>query len=104
MKPAIAYIRVSTARQGKSGLGMEAQQEALARFAAAEGHIRCLLADKGYDADRDGLIESAPDPADGRSSRITLTEIAKARLPDAVVALLRGNREGTDRAVRWQAD
>jgi DNA invertase Pin-like site-specific DNA recombinase len=38
MKPAIAYIRVSTARQGKSGLGMEVQQQALARFAEAEGY------------------------------------------------------------------
>jgi DNA invertase Pin-like site-specific DNA recombinase len=38
MKPAIAYIRVSTARQGKSGLGLEAQQAALARFAEAEGY------------------------------------------------------------------
>lgn len=36
-KPAIAYIRVSTQRQGKSGLGLEAQQAALARFAEAEG-------------------------------------------------------------------
>src|SRR3954468_4063276 len=35
---AIAYIRVSTARQGKSGLGFEAQQAALARFAEAEGY------------------------------------------------------------------
>lgn len=37
MRPAIAYTRVSTARQGKSGLGLEAQQSALARFAEAEG-------------------------------------------------------------------
>ena len=37
MKPAIAYIRVSTAKQGRSGLGLEAQQAALARFAVAEG-------------------------------------------------------------------
>src|SRR6185436_13638782 len=37
MKPFISYIRVSTARQGKSGLGLEAQRAALARFAEAEG-------------------------------------------------------------------
>jgi DNA invertase Pin-like site-specific DNA recombinase len=37
MRSAIAYIRVSTAKQGRSGLGLEAQQAALARFAEAEG-------------------------------------------------------------------
>jgi DNA invertase Pin-like site-specific DNA recombinase len=37
VRPAIAYIRVSTAKQGRSGLGLEAQQAALARFAEAEG-------------------------------------------------------------------
>ena len=37
MKQAIAYIRVSTAQQGKSGLGLEAQRAAIAKFAAAEG-------------------------------------------------------------------
>jgi MarR family transcriptional regulator for hemolysin len=43
--------------------------------------------------ERDGLIQRAPDPADGRSSCITLTEVAEARLPDAVAALHRGNHE-----------
>jgi DNA invertase Pin-like site-specific DNA recombinase len=38
MKPAIAYTRVSTDRQGRSGLGLEAQQASLARFAEAEGY------------------------------------------------------------------
>ena len=33
----LSYIRVSTARQGRSGLGLAAQKEAIARFAAAEG-------------------------------------------------------------------
>jgi DNA invertase Pin-like site-specific DNA recombinase len=33
----IAYYRVSTARQGRSGLGLEAQREAVRRFATAEG-------------------------------------------------------------------
>ena len=33
----IGYVRVSTSKQGPSGLGIEAQREALARFAQAEG-------------------------------------------------------------------
>ncbi len=34
MKPIVAYIRVSTRKQGRSGLGIEAQREALNRLAA----------------------------------------------------------------------
>ena len=33
---AIAYYRVSTQRQGRSGLGLEAQRSTIARFAEAE--------------------------------------------------------------------
>jgi DNA invertase Pin-like site-specific DNA recombinase len=36
MDSAIAYLRVSTRQQGRSGLGIEAQRTALARFAEAE--------------------------------------------------------------------
>jgi DNA invertase Pin-like site-specific DNA recombinase len=36
-RPLIGYVRVSTATQGRSGLGIQAQQEALTRFAQSEG-------------------------------------------------------------------
>src|SRR5450432_4066919 len=37
MTDIVTYIRVSTAHQGKSGLGLAAQRSALAQFAKAEG-------------------------------------------------------------------
>lgn len=46
--------------------------------------------------ERDGLIRRSPDPADGRSRRIALTDTALARLPDACAALFQGNREALD--------
>src|SRR3979411_2473136 len=36
MEPAVAYLRVSTQQQQRSGLGIEAQRVAIERFAAAE--------------------------------------------------------------------
>ncbi len=39
MDSLIAYLRVSTGQQGRSGLGVEAQREAIARFAEAEGFL-----------------------------------------------------------------
>jgi DNA invertase Pin-like site-specific DNA recombinase len=38
-KQAIAYIRVSTQKQGRSGLGIEAQRGSIARFAEVEGYV-----------------------------------------------------------------
>ena len=37
MSPLVAYFRVSTQKQGRSGLGLEAQRKAVASFAEAEG-------------------------------------------------------------------
>ncbi len=39
LKPLVSYLRVSTDRQGKSGLGLEAQRAALAAFAEAHGFV-----------------------------------------------------------------
>lgn len=55
MKQAVAYIRVSTRKQGRSGLGLEAQREAITRFAETEGleiiaeHVE-IQSGKGADA------------------------------------------------------
>ena len=39
VKVFVAYYRVSTDRQGASGLGLEAQRRAVADFAAGRGRI-----------------------------------------------------------------
>jgi DNA invertase Pin-like site-specific DNA recombinase len=39
LKRIVSYLRVSTREQGHSGLGIEAQREAIARFAATEGLV-----------------------------------------------------------------
>ncbi len=38
MPQLVAYLRVSTSQQGRSGLGIEAQRAAIARFCEAEGY------------------------------------------------------------------
>lgn len=37
MRSAVAYLRVSTQKQGQSGLGLDAQRDAIRRFAETEG-------------------------------------------------------------------
>ena len=68
-------------------------QRDLARFAKTEQPPMAQMLAR---MERDGLIERTPDPADGRSSRITLTAAAKARLPEAIAVLLAGNCQVLD--------
>src|ERR1700760_2994401 len=70
--------------------GKASTQRDLARFAKIEQPPMAQMLAR---MERDGLIQRVPDPAGGRSRRITLTAGAAARLPDAVAVLLRGNRE-----------
>lgn len=70
--------------------GQASTQRDLARFARIEQPPMAQMLAR---MERDGLIRRTPDPADGRSSRITLTDAAQARLPDAIAVLLTGNRE-----------
>lgn len=70
--------------------GQAGTQRDLARFAKVEQPPMAQMLAR---MERDGLILRTPDPSDGRSSRITLTKLAEARMPDAVAVLLRGNQE-----------
>ena len=81
MKTAIAYTRVSTASQGRSGLGLEAQQAALARFAEAEGFD--LRRDLHRGRDRQGR-----DALDRRPQLAAALTLAKRHKAPIIVAKL----------------
>ena len=87
MKPVIAYIRVSTQKQGRSGLGIEAQREAIVRFVEAEGyaiaaeHVE-VETGKGADA-----IDRRPELA------AALAQARKLRCPVIVAKLDRLSRD-----------
>jgi DNA invertase Pin-like site-specific DNA recombinase len=88
MVQAVGYYRVSTRKQGKSGLGLEAQREAVARFAAAEG----------YDLIGDGFVEvetgKGADALDRRPVLAeALTEARRRKCPVIVAKLCRLSRD-----------
>jgi len=64
-KSVVSYIRVSTARQGRSGLGLDAQREAIARFAREQSYTIAaefveVESGKGADAlDRRPMLAAA---------------------------------------------
>ncbi|MCH4548320.1 MarR family transcriptional regulator [Rhizobium changzhiense] len=70
--------------------GKASTQRDLARFARVEQPPMAQMLAR---MERDGLIERTPDPADGRSSRIVLTKVAREGMPEAIAALFQGNRE-----------
>lgn len=97
------YARLSEARLKPIGFGIGhlpvlvalqdgwvSTQRDLARFAKVEQPPMAQMLAR---MERDGLIRRTPDPADGRSSRISLTETAQDRLPEAIAVLLQGNAE-----------
>jgi DNA invertase Pin-like site-specific DNA recombinase len=87
MTAAVAYYRVSTARQGRSGLGIEAQKAAVARFAETEGfeiigeHVE-VETGKGADA-----LDRRPELA------AALRQAKKAKGPVVVAKLDRLSRD-----------
>ena len=98
-----AFARLSELRLGPLGFGVgylpvlvaveegKAQSQSdLARFARVEQPSMAQMLAR---MERDELVRRMPDPDDGRSSRISLTQIAHARLPEACAVLFQGNRE-----------
>lgn len=85
-RPIVSYLRVSTGRQGRSGLGLEAQRETNARFAGLEGfeivaeHVE-IETGKGSDA-----LERRP------QLRAALDVARKKRCPVLVAKLDRLSR------------
>ncbi len=82
----VGHVPVLVALQN----GKASTQRDLARFARIEQPPMAQMLARMA---RDGLIQRISDPTDKRSQRITLTQAADARLPEAVAALLQGNRE-----------
>src|SRR4051794_18550671 len=87
MAQAVTYLRVSSERQGRSGLGIEAQREAVRRFAETEGLE--LVAErvevetgKGHDA-----LDRRPELA------AALAQARKLRCPIVVAKLDRLSRD-----------
>ncbi|SCB30551.1 MarR family winged helix-turn-helix transcriptional regulator [Rhizobium multihospitium] len=67
--------------------GAQMSQKDLAKFAKIEQPSMAQMLAR---MERDGLIRRVPDPADGRSSLVSLTEAAIAKLPAARQALEEG--------------
>ena len=67
--------------------GAQMSQKDLAKFAKIEQPSMAQMLAR---MERDGLIRRIPDPADGRSSLVSLTEAAIAKLPAARQALEEG--------------
>lgn len=76
--PVLSVLRGGTARS---------QKELAERMQVEQPTMAQLLARM----ERDGLIRREPDPTDGRSSRVLLTEAAKAKLPAAKALLEEGS-------------
>jgi DNA invertase Pin-like site-specific DNA recombinase len=87
MASAVAYCRVSTAKQGKSGLGIDAQRATIQRFAQAEaidliGEYLEVETGKGADA-----LDRRPELA------AALTKARRAKCPVIVAKLDRLSRD-----------
>jgi DNA invertase Pin-like site-specific DNA recombinase len=98
MQGAISYLRVSTDRQGKSGLGIEAQPEAIARFMAAESldligeHVE-VETGKGADAlDRRPVLREALAQARKAKAAVVVAKLDRLSRDVAFISGLMAHR------------
>jgi DNA invertase Pin-like site-specific DNA recombinase len=84
---AIAYIRVSTAEQGRSGLGLESQRAAIDQFAAAEGFTLAHVFTEVESAKGSDALERRPQLA------AALKAAKKLKAPVVVAKLDRLSRD-----------
>lgn len=97
-RPVVAYLRVSTARQGRSGLGLEAQEAAIVRFCEAEGfevigrHVE-VETGKGADAlDRRAELRAALEQAKRKRCPVVVAKLDRLSRDVAFVAGLMSQR------------
>jgi DNA invertase Pin-like site-specific DNA recombinase len=88
MRPAVSYIRVSKPKQGRSGLGLDAQQAAIRSFCAQHGYsidaeYREVETGKGADA-----LERRPELAAAMKHARKLGKDGKAGAAPVIIAKL----------------
>ena len=94
MSPLVSYYRVSTLKQGRSGLGLEAQRKAVTSFAAAEGFT--IIAEfieiesgKGSDAlDRRPQLKAALKAAKKAKCEVAVAKLDRLSRDVAFIASL----------------
>lgn len=98
MKPIVGYYRVSTDKQGKSGLGLEAQREAVTRFAEANGYEIVaseveVETGKGSDAlERRPMLKAALEQARKRKCPIVVAKLDRLSRDVAFISGLMAQR------------